>query len=288
MLLSVGLKHSKNSVWTRGSLWDFEDGRPVVYAIHQLMSVFLLLKTLSVLFESVRYHYIRVSGHAEFWSVVYYTFMFLKGTFLFTVILLIGSGWSFVKPFLSDREKKVICLVLTLQIMDNIALVVLSHETEGERVYDDWSVVLHMVDIICCCAVLVPIVWQVQSLENGMESTEGERRRSSADDVRTLSKLKRFRSFYFLVVAYIYFTRIVVFLFAPVLDYRHTWIRYFVTELVTLAFYIVVGLKFRPMSESPYLAVKNESEQNVAREHEVRWETRHPRVINIDRNKVAL
>ena len=41
--------------------------KPVVYAIHHLMSSVLLLKVLSIFFESVRYHYIRVNGHAELW-----------------------------------------------------------------------------------------------------------------------------------------------------------------------------------------------------------------------------
>lgn len=41
--------------------------KPTVYAIHHLMSSVLLLKVLSIFFESVRYHYIRVNGHAELW-----------------------------------------------------------------------------------------------------------------------------------------------------------------------------------------------------------------------------
>lgn len=238
---------------------DTGSGRPVVLAIHHLMTALLILKFFSVFFESIRYHYIRISGHADAWSVVYYTFAFLKGTFLFTVILLIGSGWSFVKPFLTDREKKVIFLVLLLQVVDNIAVIVLTHETEGERLYDDWSAILHLVDIVCCCAVLVPIVWSVNALEKNTDAeAEGEDNESvpSNESQKTLTKLKLFRSFYLLVVAYIYFTRIVVFLFATVLGYRHTWLRYFVTELGTLTFYAVVGIKFRPMVENPYFAVK--------------------------------
>lgn len=239
-----------------------DGGRPIVYPIHQLMSVLLMLKTVSMFFESARYHYIALSGHAELWSIIYYFLNFLKGMFLFTVILLIGSGWSFVKPFLSDREKKIICLVLTLQVMDNIALIVMSQETEGGFLYDDWSAILHLIDILCCCAVLVPIVWQVNALEKSMENNgEGA---PSEDDERTMSKLKLFRSFYLSVVAYIYFTRIMVYLFATLLDYRHTWIRYFITELATLAFYIITGLTFRPKSENPYVAVqKDESDTTI-------------------------
>lgn len=241
---------------------DTDAGRPVVLPIHYLMTALLILKFFTIFFESVRYHYIRVSGHADAWSVVYYTFAFLKGTFLFTVILLIGSGWSFVKPFLTDREKKVIFLVLLLQVVDNIAVVVLTHETEGERLYDDWSAILHLVDIVCCCAVLVPIVWSVNALEKNTEAEGAEETNHesvpSNESQKTLAKLKLFRSFYLLVVAYIYFTRIVVFLFATVLGYRHTWLRYFVTELGTLTFYAVVGIKFRPMVENPYFAVNKD------------------------------
>lgn len=248
--------------------------RVMVYPIHHLMSVLLLLKTTATFFESVRYHYLRMTGHAEFWSVIYYMFTFLKGMFLFTTILLIGSGWSFVKPFLTDREKKIIFFVLFLQVLDNIALVVLAHETEGETKYDDWSAALHLVDILCCCAVLVPIVWQVSALESKLEGGTNEDSNIedgrevvdappvelSEDDARTLSKLKLFRSFYVMVVAYIYTTRIAVYIFATMLDYRHTYVRYLVTELATLVFYVLTGLQFRPSPENPYMAVVNKKE----------------------------
>lgn len=251
--------------------------RRTVHAIHHLMTILLALKVLTTFFESARYHYIRVNGHAEFWSAVYFTMSFIKGTFMFTVILLIGSGWSLVKPFLNDREKKIIWTVLVLQVIDNIAVVILSQETEGEKLYEDWSALLHLVDILCCCAVLVPIVWQVNSLEKSIElehSNTSEEERSetksiinvesqvpaTAEAARTLAKLKQFRSFYLLVVIYIYFTRIAVFLIAIELGYRQAWLRYFITELGTLAFYVVVGFLFRPVEDNPYLEVGREGE----------------------------
>merc|ERR1712194_323565 len=79
---------------------------------------------------------------------------------------------------------------------------------------------------------------------------------TAADAGRTLHKLRRFQRFYLLVVAYIYFTRIAVYLFATVLGYRHTWLRYCVTELGTLVFYAVVGFLFRPTDDNPYFAVE--------------------------------
>ena len=249
--------------------------RPIVYPIHQLMSVLLVFKTTTVLLESIRYHYIRITGHAEFWSVLYYAMSFVKSVFLFTVVLLIGSGWSFIKPFLTDREKCVLFVVLAMQVLDNIALVVLATEAEGESVYDDWSAILHILDILCCCAVLIPIVWQVNTLEKKLgddddnddddnqeeaQPLDGQER---ADKEKILGKLKLFRSFYLLVVAYIYSTRIAVYLFATMLDYRHTWVRYFITELATFCFYVVMGLQFRPMTENPYLVLDTDKKDDA-------------------------
>jgi G protein-coupled receptor 107 len=271
------------------------------------MAVLLVFKFLSVFFESVRYHAIGILGHAEFWAFVYYLFTFIKGVFLFTVILLIGAGWSFLKPFLNAAEKRVICLVLTLQVVNNIALVILTNETTGEFGFSKWNAILHLVDILCCCAVLIPIVWQVNSLEKSLvgsgvsnnsnsneedavekqdnhqqlesyEEEEEEMLDVGGENGRVLAKLKLFRSFYLLVVAYIYTTRILVYLFATMLNYKYLWIRYFVIELVTLCFYVVVGLMFRPMVENPYLSLKkdddNVNEDDDAEEEGVAMQSR--------------
>jgi hypothetical protein len=245
------------------------NSRPMIYRIHHLMSVLVLLKFLTVLFESIRYHVIRVSGHAEVWTFLYYAFSFVKGTFLFTVILLIGTGWSFVKPFLNDREKRIIFVVLVLQVINNLALIFLSQESEGEARYARWAGLLHIVDIICCCVVLVPLVWQVNELEKTVDVEDSEdpqdlEEREMAlemgDKGEILSKLKLFRAFYLLVVAYIYSTRILVYLFATLLDYQHIWVRHFVVELVTLSFYVAVGMMFRPKFEHKYVGIKKEED----------------------------
>jgi len=271
---------------------------PTIYPIHYLMGFLLALKFCSLFFESVRYHYLRVAGHAAFFSAVYYTFYFLKGITLFTVVLLIGSGWSFVKPFITDREKKTIMGVLVLQVVNNIAIVFLTQETEGELSFDRWTAILHLVDILCCCAVLMPVVWQVNQLEKNMEQNQHKGNEDAQDNIgseeesfingqfddgddhvpekeiegrfndededddengatiipdeRMTAKLKLFRSFYILVIAYIYMTRIVVYLFAATLNYKHTWIPILVVELTTVAFYMAVGYLFRPVKEKSY------------------------------------
>ena len=171
---------------------------------------------------------------------------------------------------LLDGDARVVAVVLLLQVVDNLALVVLNAETEGEQRFDDWSAILHLVDIICCCAVLVPIVWSVNALEKSIEQNAESKAAESgggkaapppgSEDAKTLEKLKLFRSFYLLVVAYVYFTRIIVYLFATMLDYRHTWLRYAVTELGTLTFYVVVGIKFRPVADNQYAPVRRDDD----------------------------
>ena len=50
------------------------------------------------------YHLIRATGHAEGWSVAFYFFTFIRGVLFFTVIVLIGTGWSYLKVRAGPRE----------------------------------------------------------------------------------------------------------------------------------------------------------------------------------------
>lgn len=135
-----------------------------VHRIHYMMAALLAFKILSLLFESVRYHYIAMFGVSESWSIVYYIFASLKGIMLFTVILLIGSGYSLMKNYLSDNEKRIILVVLVLQVLDNIAMVIIEETAPGSQGWLTWKDILHLVDILCCLAILLPIVWSIRHL----------------------------------------------------------------------------------------------------------------------------
>jgi G protein-coupled receptor 107 len=256
----VNLREIRNG---NDSLFPDSGPRPSIYAIHQIMGVLVFVKFLSIFFESLRFYVIKVHGHAEVWSFLYYSLTCIKTIFLFTVILLIGTGWSFIRPFIKEREKKIILSVLCLQVLNNIVIAVFSQETEGEFFYAKLAGLLHLIDIICCCMILVPIVWQVNELEKSIDvdtdegRSEREAELEAGDKGHILTKLKLFRSFYIVVIAYIYSTRILVYLFASLLDYRHLWVRYFVVEIVTLWFYVSVGLMFRPTSEASYKGVRD-------------------------------
>ncbi len=62
---------------------------------------------------------------------------------LFTVILLIGSGWTLIKAFLTDREKKIIIVVFTLQVANNVAMAVLEETAPGSQMWLAWRDALH-------------------------------------------------------------------------------------------------------------------------------------------------
>ena len=57
---------------------------------------------------------------------------------LFVIIALIGTGWAFLKPFLTDKDKKIFLVVIPLQILDNIALIIIEETAPGSQEWDTW------------------------------------------------------------------------------------------------------------------------------------------------------
>lgn len=75
----------------------------------------------------------------------------------------------------------------------NIAIVVMDEESPSALDWFTWRDIFHLVDIICCCAILFPIVWSIKSLRDSSQ-TDGKAARS-------LEKLSLFRNFYVVVVS---------------------------------------------------------------------------------------
>ena len=127
-----------------------------------------------------------------------------------------------------------------MQICAEVAIVILDEATPASRNWITWRDILHLVDIICCCAVLFPIVWSIKHLREASEvclASAAERassRRQSGHNIsavqtdgkaaRNLAKLQLFRQFYVMVVSYIYFTRIVVYLLRSTVLYQWVWL----------------------------------------------------------------
>eukprot|EP00668_Euglena_longa_P016566 GGOE01020839.1.p1 GENE.GGOE01020839.1~~GGOE01020839.1.p1 ORF type:complete len:460 (-),score=148.71 GGOE01020839.1:338-1717(-) len=225
--------------------------RAQVHKIHYLMACLVALKATSLFFEAVQYKVIKVHGHHYLSAdVPYYFFLTVKGICLFVVILLIGTGWSFLKPFLGEKDKRILMVVLPLQVIINVAMIVVDTLNEGNSSWSMWRDLLRILDIVCCCAILLPIVWSIRNLR--------EANLADGKVSRNLMRLRQFRTFYILVVAYVYFTRIVVVLIRSALHYKVTWVAPFIFELATLLFYAISGYKFRPGGENTYLTVNQD------------------------------
>lgn len=229
-----------------------------VHRIHILMGILVLLKALDLLSLAEDKSYIKRTGTAHGWDIAFYGFSFLKGVMLFTVIVLIGTGWSILKPFLQEKEKKVLMIVIPLQVFANIAAVVIDETGPARKYWVTWTQLLLLLDVICCCAVLFPIIWSIKHLREAA-LTDGKAARS-------LLKLTLFRQYYIIVVSYIYFTRIVVLALKIIISYQFSWTCDLMTELATLAFYIFTGYRFRPESHNPYFRLDDEEEEAAVEE----------------------
>ncbi|KAH0875381.1 hypothetical protein HID58_072743 [Brassica napus] len=230
--------------------------RRTVFAIHFFMLGVVVLKASNLLCEAEDKSYIKKTGNAHGWDVLFYIFNFLKGITLFTLIVLIGTGWSFLKPYLQDKEKKVLMIVIPLQVVANFAQVVIDETGPYGQDWVTWKQIFLLVDVVCCCAVLFPIVWSIKNLREAAK-TDGKA-------AVNLVKLTLFRHYYIVVICYIYFTRVVVYALETITSYKYMWTSVVASELATLAFYVFTGYKFRPEVHNPYFVVDDDEEEAAA------------------------
>ncbi|GAA27936.2 protein GPR107 [Clonorchis sinensis] len=223
------------------------------FRIHYLMFAVVLVKAVSLAFHGVNYYVIGKHGvHEEGWAVMYYITHIIRGALLFITILLIGAGWTFIKHMLTPRERNVFLIVIPLQILANVATVVIEESEAGTARYMMWRDIFIFVDLACCGAILFPVVWSIRHLQTASQ-TDGK----AAINLRNL---RLFRHFYILVICYVYFTRVVAYLLTITVPFSYCWTVELFTESITFLFFVAVGYKFRPISDNPYLLVPNEDE----------------------------
>ncbi|MCL4130154.1 UNVERIFIED_CONTAM: hypothetical protein GTU68_014515, partial [Idotea baltica] len=219
--------------------WFFilKNSKEPVFKLHYLMGVLVVIKSLSLFFHGINYHFIQINGvHMEAWAVMYYIMHLLKGALLFTVLALIGSGWAFIKHVLCSKEKKIFMVVIPLQIIANVATIIIEETEEWNPDRMTWIQLLFLIDFLCCVAILLPVVWSIRHLQEASQ-TDGKA-------LISLSKLKLFRHFYIMVVCYIYFTRIIVYLLRITVTFQYEWLDDLFRELATFAFFALTGYKF--------------------------------------------
>ncbi|XP_030027782.1 protein GPR107 [Manduca sexta] len=228
-------------------LWTYilKTSLQTVYRIHIIMCILVYLKALSLAFHGINYHFIQIRGeHVTAWAILYYITHLLKGAVLFVTIVLVGTGWNFIKHILSDRDKKLFMIVIPLQVLANVAEIILAESEEGAAEHNAWRDIFILVELLCCGAVLFPVVWSIRHLQDA-STTDGK----AAINLR---KLKLFKHFYVMVVCYIYFTRFVVSILEITVPFQYSWMDEMFREMATLVFFVMTGYKFRPAAANPY------------------------------------
>nr|XP_002126310.1 protein GPR107-like [Ciona intestinalis] len=223
-----------------------------VFTIHYLMAALIFTKGLSITFHAVDYYFIGKDGKLEAWAIIFYIIHLLKGILLFMCLLLIATGWAFIKYILNDREKKIIMVVIPLQVITNVAYIIMDTE-KGNSLYQSWASVMVAVDILCVALVIIPIIWSIRHLQSASE-TDGKA-------AMNLAKLKLFQNFYVLIIFYLYVTRIVIYIMNGTLPFHYQWLFNLFQELGAFLFFVITGYKFRPGCNNPYLQVPQEDDE---------------------------
>ncbi|KEG14717.1 hypothetical protein DQ04_00331100 [Trypanosoma grayi] len=223
-----------------GALWMSQIVRQWTHVkkIHLLMLLLVLVKTATLFIEGMKLNQYAKTGKASVWDYFFYATVTLKGAMLFGVIMLLGAGWSLIREYLSDIDKLVLLAVLPSQVLLNVCLAIIEETSEGNRNWSTWFDILQILDVVCCCCVLFPLVWSIKKLREASETDEST--------ARTITRMREFRSFYIAIVAYIYFTRIVLIMVANALSYDKAWIAKAGAEIVAVLFYTYCGFRFRP------------------------------------------
>ncbi|NXL61218.1 GP107 protein, partial [Chordeiles acutipennis] len=257
-----------------GTVWIhiLRKRRNDVFKIHWLMAALPFTKSLSLVFHAIDYYYISSQGFPiEGWAVVYYITHLLKGALLFITIALIGTGWAFIKHILSDKDKKIFMIVIPLQVLANVAYIIIESTEEGTTEYGLWKEILFLVDLLCCGAILFPVVWSIRHLQEA-SATDGKGNNILMDfcvlliAAINLAKLKLFRHYYVMIVCYIYFTRIIAILIKIAVPFQWKWLYQLLDEMATLVFFVLTGYKFRPASDNPYLQLSQDDEDDLEME----------------------
>ena len=168
---------------------------------------------------------------------------------------MIGAGWTFIKHVFTRQEKQVFLIVIPLQVLANIATIVINETEQGATRFALWNEIFTVVDLLCCAGVLFPVIWSIRHLRQAAQS--------DGKVAQNLRKLRLFRHFYLLVICYIYFTRSIVYLLRMTTPFAWSWLVELFEQSVTLVFYVSVGCKFRPFNDNPYLQLPTSEDQEM-------------------------
>ena len=154
-----------------------------------------------------------------------------------TIIVLIGIGWSFLNPYLQEREKNVLMFVIPLQVLANIVSIVIIGNGPSTKDWFTWDQEFLLTDIIYCIAIIFPLVWLIKNL--------CEAYKNDGKEARNLEKLTLFKKFYMVIVDCLYFIIFIVYALITTIEYKHRSMSNVAKEAISLDFYIFIFYKLQ-------------------------------------------
>ncbi|XP_058215704.1 protein CANDIDATE G-PROTEIN COUPLED RECEPTOR 7-like [Rhododendron vialii] len=225
--------------------------RSFVRKIHILMAILVVMKSLNLFFEAEDKHYIKVTGTPHGWDIWFYLFQCLRALLLLTVIMLIGTGWTILKPRLHANDKKILAVGITIQVFANIAHVYTDETGPSNSNYFYLSLALLLFDYVGFAIVFVPVFSSIKTLKEAAK-TDG----TAAQDLEKMRLLGYFNgcvlTFWVCKWAWVSVREI------RDDDCSLEWLFVIVVETVTLGCYIGMFYLFRPREKNEYFVVQDE------------------------------
>ncbi|KAF5296016.1 hypothetical protein FQR65_LT10319 [Abscondita terminalis] len=220
-----------------------------VFELHYLMTAVIFVKALSLAFQAINYHMIgRLGRTITTWLLSYYVTYIANDVLLLITLVLIGTGWSFIKHVLLLHDKLIFCAIIPLQILGKVSFVIFNESELSTLSHETWGTVFRVMDFLCCCCILLPVFCSLRHLRQA-KGVYGEH--------------YLFRNFYIMIVIYIYFTRIVPFLLHTIVSFQYGWLEQALQEIITYIFLLWTGFKFRPAVHHQYYAyLKDKYQEN--------------------------
>jgi hypothetical protein len=76
-------------------------------------------------------------------------------------VFLLLLKFSVLSLFFMDKSLKINCD----QVLDNVAYIILEESEQGMAGRNTWRELFILIDLVCCGAILLPVVWSIRHLQ---------------------------------------------------------------------------------------------------------------------------
>nr|GMD95040.1 protein GPR107-like [Ipomoea batatas] len=233
--------------------------RKATKTIHILMAALLISRALDSLCLSLEQETIKRTGSPHGWQFLLYFLHTIRSLLLVLVVLLIGAGWTVLKPFVHKEGQAALALGMLVQIVSSV-MYILKWETglfvDG---YFAYTILLFILDFVSCWLLLLPIGSTMRELKRNAD-TEGKAARS-------LEMLKCFRNLFVGIFVYILITRVALSILkfkASTNGWRDRWVLITVVEqVINVVCFWGIFFMFRPTTrrdDNPFVATEHDEE----------------------------